>query len=188
MKTDANTLVIGDTYPYTNTDKTREYTEANGWSMTTTIYDALTPESVSLESVATYDHIRSLWVGTFPAQATLNLSIGNSTITIRFTKPDPLNIGNDIINTVLTGHALNCIVSSAPGVSDLAYYSGMLADVRATLKARVSGGVAEYTVADYSMKYIDLAALQKMELYYIAKVDEFSNPNSAPKGPLQVRF
>jgi hypothetical protein len=179
----STTLTIGDTYPIYY--KTTDFTPDGLWSLRAFLTDSAATTIECEATSTTYNNETCEWASIFMPDDTALLISGIASLTIRFYKDFVPALAVKDTRTALAGHVIT-VKSATEMDANMEYFTSMLVQVRACIKARLTGGVEEYTVADYSMRYLDLDKLTKLEKYYQNKVDAYNNVE--PTKPLQVTF
>lgn len=179
----SSNIVQGDTYPFTH--RTHLYRPEDGWAIEATITDKAGVSIVG--TMSEYSARECLWTGVFLPSDTSTLTVGSAGFSVRFKRDFVPPQSTQDVRTDVRGLVLQVVDPSGMD-SDQAYYIDQLKQVRACIDARLKGGVAEYTVADYSMRYLGLDDLIKLEKYYAQKVADLANGNSTNNGISQVYF
>lgn len=178
----ASTLVIGDTLPFTHF--TKRFPQSDRWELVATITDSANTSIVSETSLTTYNVATGLWEGLFLSDMTTTLVPGVASFTLQFKRDFTPALSVQDIRTDVTGKVVNVVAPNDVNTSST-YYITQLTKVRACIAARLSGGVAEYSIADYSMRYLSLEELMKLERYYESKI---ASENSGSNRPTVVIF
>lgn len=178
----SSNIVQGDTYPFTH--QTHIYRPEEGWAIEATVTDKNAVTIVG--AMTSYSASNCLWSGVFLPADTSTLTVGSAGFTVRFKRDFTPPQATQDVRTDVRGVVLQVVDPSGMD-SEQSYYIEQLRQVRACLEARLKGGVAEYTVADYSMRYLSVEDLWKLEKYYANKVADFASGMSN-NGVSQVYF
>lgn len=174
----SRSLILGESYDVCYS--TTIYTPANGWEFIATMR-SFGGEITAVSNFGSdgFDPIDSSYKFVFTPDLTSQLEHGNATLFLKvqrdFTPPKSVKD----IKFLVSNYYINVTDPADGGKTTAAHYQEMLTKIRLVLQARANDGVAEYTIADYGMKYVPIEKLIEMEKYYQSKLDYMYDEGSS---------